>query len=226
MSSNHQFAGKVVALTGAASGIGLETAYLLASRGAKLSLADVQVDGLRKAKAYIEDKYQADVLVFPLDVRQYDQVETWITETIRQFGKLDGAANLAGVIPKTIGLKQLKDQDFDEWDFVMGINSTGVMHCLRAQLGVMADNGSVVNASSIAGTTGRANNASYCASKHAVLGLTRAAAKEVGARGIRVNAICPYVSPSQVKAGTTIDAELQWSDRDTNAPESLRDCVK
>jgi NAD(P)-dependent dehydrogenase (short-subunit alcohol dehydrogenase family) len=242
MSTNTPFSGKVIALTGAASGIGLETAYLLASRGAKLSLADVQEEALHEAKAHIEKTYQAEALVFALDVRKYDQVEAWITETVKQFGKLDGAANLAGVIPKSIRLRQLKDQDFDEWDFVMGVNSTGVMHCskhclqvslttssaevagwmlrpvcrtvfrapelsqrldaqnvnadssystVRAQLQVMADNGSVVNASSIAGTTGRANNAAYSASKHAVLGLTRAAAKEVGVRGIRVNAICP-----------------------------------
>jgi NAD(P)-dependent dehydrogenase (short-subunit alcohol dehydrogenase family) len=66
-----------------------------------------------------------------------------------------------------------------------------MMHCLRAELKVMADNGSVVNASSIRGTTGARKNASYTASKHGILGLTRTAAKEVGGRGIRVNAICP-----------------------------------
>jgi NAD(P)-dependent dehydrogenase (short-subunit alcohol dehydrogenase family) len=62
---------------------------------------------------------------------------------------------------------------------------------MKAQLGVLADHGSIVNASSIAGTTGRAKNSSYSASKHGVLGLTRSAAKEVGVKGIRVNAVCP-----------------------------------
>ncbi|KAI0153360.1 3-oxoacyl-reductase [Pestalotiopsis sp. NC0098] len=192
MSGNTQFAGKVIALTGAASGIGLATAHILASRGAQLSLADVQEEALQKAKADIEQRHPgAEVMTAAVDVRRHEQVDAWTAATVERFGRLDGAANLAGVIPPSIGLAPLARQDLAEWDFVMGVNSTGVMHCLRAQLAAMADGGSVVNASSIAGTTGRANNASYSASKHAVLGLTRAAAKEVGVRGIRVNAICP-----------------------------------
>lgn len=108
-----------------------------------------------------------------------------------QFGHLDGAANLAGVIPQSIGVGYLIDQDLKEWDFVLSVNLTGVLHCLKAQLKVMSDHGAVVNASSIAGLQGREKNSSYSASKHGVLGLTRSAAKEVGVRGVRVNAICP-----------------------------------
>lgn len=85
----------------------------------------------------------------------------------------------------------LVDQDLKEWDFVLQVNLTGVLHCLKAQLKVMSDHGAVVNASSIAGLQGREKNSSYSASKHGVLGLTRSAAKEVGVRGVRVNAICP-----------------------------------
>ena len=86
---------------------------------------------------------------------------------------------------------QVKDFDGDEWDFVMDINLKGVMHCMRAEIRAMADNGSIVNASSIAGVMGFQNNAAYCASKHGVVGLTRAAAKEVGEQNIRVNCIAP-----------------------------------
>jgi NAD(P)-dependent dehydrogenase (short-subunit alcohol dehydrogenase family) len=186
------FSDKVIAITGAASGIALATAKLLAKRGAKLSLADIQVAALEKAKAEIEAETPgAEVLISVVDVSKYDQVDAWTKATIQKFGKLTGAANLAGVIPKSIGVTPLSEQSFDDWEFVMGVNSTGVMHCLRSQLGAIADGGSIVNASSIAGTTGRANNAAYSASKHAVLGLTRSAAKEVGVRGVRVNAICP-----------------------------------
>lgn len=192
MASTHPFADKVIAITGAASGIGLCTAHLLASRGAKLSLADVQQSALDKAREDIQSKYPScEILASPVDVRKYDQVEKWIQDTVSHFGKLDGAANLAGVIPKSIGLQMLQDQDFGEWEFVTGVNLTGLMYCMKAQLRSIADNGSIVNASSIAGLTGRDRNSAYSASKHGVLGLTRSAAKEVGVRGVRVNAICP-----------------------------------
>jgi NAD(P)-dependent dehydrogenase (short-subunit alcohol dehydrogenase family) len=188
-----QFKNKVVALTGAASGIGYSAAHLLASRGASLSLADLQEEALNNTKASIEAKYPGtNVLVYALDVRNYNQVEGWIAATVSHFGALNGCANLAGVIPKSIGVGLITDQDFDEWDFVLDVNLKGVMHCLKAQLAVIAQNGSVVNASSIAGLTGREKNGSYTASKHAVLGLSRTAAKEFGPlKGVRVNAICP-----------------------------------
>ncbi|KAG4436052.1 Short-chain dehydrogenase/reductase aba4 [Cadophora sp. M221] len=191
-----QFSGKVIAITGAASGIGLETAQLLASRGATLSLADVQEVVLLKVQRQLQSEFRVDVLITTLDVRNWQQVDAWVKATIERFGTLDGAANLAGVIPKSLGKKNIGEQDLDEWDQVLGINLTGLMHCLRAQLKAMAakhsGTASVVTASSIAGTTGRRNNASYTASKHGVLGLTRTAAKEFGAMGIRVNAICPH----------------------------------
>lgn len=79
----------------------------------------------------------------------------------------------------------------DEWDFVMDVNLKGLMHCMRAELGVMVDNGSIVNAASIAGLQGFARNAAYSASKHGAIGLSRSAAKEAGEQGIRVNCIAP-----------------------------------
>jgi NAD(P)-dependent dehydrogenase (short-subunit alcohol dehydrogenase family) len=199
--SNTQLAGKVIAITGAASGIGLATAKLLASRGAKISIADVSKEGLEKAQKDIEAEYKSEVLAFPLDVRKYDQVEEWINQTVKRFGRLDGAANLAGVVPRSIGGDHgaIENQDFDEWEFVFGVNTTGLMYCMKAQIKKIADHGSIVNASSIAGLIGREKNGAYSASKHAVLGLTRSAARDVGARGVRVNAICPYVSHFQAQ---------------------------
>ncbi|CCF42240.1 3-oxoacyl-[acyl-carrier-protein] reductase [Colletotrichum higginsianum] len=219
MSATHQFRDKVIAVTGAASGIGLATAHLLASRGAKLSLADINAEGLREAQSDIQARHtEAEVITSAVDVTDYDQVEKWTANTIEHFGRLDGAANLAGVIPKSVGKKGLADQDLDEWEFVMGVNLKGVMHCLKAQLSMIQDNGSIVNASSIAGLQGRPNNGAYTASKHAILGLTRTAAKEVGCRSIRVNAVCPGridtpMSRASAAAGIQADAALGRSGR-------------
>lgn len=97
--------------------------------------------------------------------------------------------------------EQVKDFDSDEWDFVMDVNLKGLMHCMRAELEVMAYNGSIVNATSVAGFEGFANNAAYSASKHGVIGLSRSAAKEVGRQGIRVNCIAPYV-PTDISSAS------------------------
>lgn len=181
---------KVIVITGAASGMGLETAKLLASKGAKISMADVQEGLLKEAAADIE-KAGGQVMYTVVDVRNRKQVEDWIKSAAEKFGKLDGAANLAGVIGKSINLTPIQDLDDEDWDFVMGVNAKGVLNCMRAQVPYFNDNGSIVNAASVAGVIGFANNASYVASKHVVVGLTKCVAKELGPRQIRVNCFCP-----------------------------------
>lgn len=181
---------KVIAITGAASGMGREVAKLLASKGAKVSLCDVQVEAL---KTVVDEITQAGgtAISTTVDVRNRTEVEAWIQLTVDTLGKLDGAANLAGVIGKQNNIAPVQDIDDDDWDFVIGVNQRGVMNCMRAQVPNFNDGGSIVNASSIAGVMGVKNNAAYVASKHAVVGLTRSVAKEVGDRGIRCNCFCP-----------------------------------
>lgn len=185
------FAGKVIALTGAASGIALATAHLLAKRGASLSLADVQAEALETVASSIKSEHNVEVMTQVVDVRSVDQVDAWIKATVTHFGRLDGAANLAGVIGKHLGKTPVSELDEDDWNFVLSVNLTGLMHCLRAQLRVIQHGGSIVNAASIAGQIGRPNSAAYAVSKHGVVGLTRSAAKEVGNNNIRVNAVAP-----------------------------------
>jgi NAD(P)-dependent dehydrogenase (short-subunit alcohol dehydrogenase family) len=140
-----------------------------------------------------------------LDVRDASKVEEWITSTVEKHGRLDGAANLAGVIGPTVGVSNIEDIPYDEFNFILDVNLKGVFNCMRSELRIMKKLikdgegkegegqkvGSIVNAASVAGIHGLTKSCAYVASKHAVVGLTRAAAKECGGGGVRVNAIAP-----------------------------------
>ncbi|KAG9186140.1 hypothetical protein G6011_02696 [Alternaria panax] len=181
---------KVIVVTGAASGMGLETARLFASRGAKLSLADVQEKPLKDLECELRTA-GAQVMIQVVDVSKRGDVESWIETTVEKFGKLDGAVNLAGVTGRQSAVAGIEEIEDDDWEFIMGVNVTGLRNCLRAQVPHMNEGSSIVNASSILGLIGAPKQLAYCASKHAVVGMTRSAAKELGPKKIRVNCFCP-----------------------------------
>ena len=118
--------GKVIAITGGASGIGLATAKILASRGAKISIADVSEENLEKARELIKEASpkSEEVLATKADVRNIGEIESWIKKTVEKFGKLDGGANLAGITGDMRGTFNLANEDEDNWDKVIGINLT------------------------------------------------------------------------------------------------------
>ncbi|KAE8377375.1 hypothetical protein BDV26DRAFT_263700 [Aspergillus bertholletiae] len=178
------FENKVIAITGAASGMGLATAKLLASRGAVISLADINEAAVKAATESLtgSDKHMYTVI----DVRSSQSVDAWIQSTVEKLGKLDGAVNMAGVITPA---KPITEETDDAWDFNFAVNARGVFFCLRAQLKAMTDGGSIVSAASVFGQMGSPGVAPYCASKAAVIGLTRTAAKENP--HIRVNCVAP-----------------------------------
>jgi NAD(P)-dependent dehydrogenase (short-subunit alcohol dehydrogenase family) len=182
---------KVIAITGAASGIGLALTKLVAARGAKLALADMQREALDDLVAQLKSS-GVEAVGTCVNVTRSQEVDDWITATKAHFGRLDGAANLAGVSGKTGVSANIWEQRNDEWDFILAVNLTGLMYCVRAQVGVMEKGASIVNAASVAGLIGRPGIGAYAASKHGVVGLTKTVAKEVGpAKGIRVNAVAP-----------------------------------
>jgi NAD(P)-dependent dehydrogenase (short-subunit alcohol dehydrogenase family) len=184
---------KVYAVTGLA-GMGLSVATLLHSHGARLSLADKDPTALSTAVARINPADPATVLTTEVDITSSLAVNSWIEATVAHFGRLDGAANMAGAIGAKHGVGKLIDQDDEEWDMLLRVNMTGLFYCLRAQLrsifATAEGKGSIVNAASIQGLRGFACHAAYSATKHGVIGLTRSVAKEVG-EGIRVNVVAP-----------------------------------
>jgi NAD(P)-dependent dehydrogenase (short-subunit alcohol dehydrogenase family) len=129
----------------------------------------------------------AEVMTVVVDVRDATACNAWIDETVKRYGRLDGAANLAGVF-KGVSLSK---EDGSAWDFCISINLTGVRNCMQAELKHLKSGGSLVNAASILGISGDAEAAAYSVSKHGVVGLTRSAAKEYGPQNIRINGIAP-----------------------------------
>lgn len=200
--------GKVITVTGAASGIGLGTAKVLYARGARLSLADLREEPLNTAVAEItgqkastssSDAHSKRIISTVVNIRKSAEVDAWIAKTVQHFGRLDGAANVAGVIGPHFGVHDISQLSDEEWDFITGTNLTGTFYCVRAQLNAISDGGSIVNTSSTTGLEGHAKNGCYSASKHGVIGLTKSAAKEVG-RGIRVNSIAPGITNTPMVA--------------------------
>ncbi|MCP8895272.1 SDR family oxidoreductase [Shinella daejeonensis] len=181
------FAGKVAFLSGAASGIGAATATRLADLGAKLILTDR--DGERLA-AFAKTLGSDEVLALDLDVTAAPGVEAAIAQAVRHFGRLDLAVNSAGIdLPRC----ETACYPAEDWDRVIAVNLTGVFHCLRYQIPAMLANGggSIVNVASIMGFRAFAGQPSYTAAKHGVIGLTKAAALDHAAQGVRVNAVAP-----------------------------------
>jgi NAD(P)-dependent dehydrogenase (short-subunit alcohol dehydrogenase family) len=138
---------------GAASGIGLATAKYLAQLGALISLADIQETALMAAAASIQEAAsgrQVKLITSCVDVRDRHQVDAWIARTVSELGGLDGAANIAGVVRHS----KILEQNEDDWNFIIGINLTGVMLCMKAELQSLRNGGSIVNTTSIAGFAG------------------------------------------------------------------------
>lgn len=145
--------GRVVAISGGASGIGLATAKLISSRKATVCIADVDPTALTGAESHFTP-LNVPFSVTKVDVTKRSEVDAWINGIVEKYGRLDGALNGAGIIGKHHGITKLADVEDDEWDRILAVNLTGMMYCLRAELRKISDQGSIVNISSIQGVMG------------------------------------------------------------------------
>lgn len=181
--------GKVALVTGGGSGIGQAACLEFARAGAKVMVVDIDALALEKTVSAITALGQ-EARGFQADVSQSGDVQAYVDDTMRAFGHIDAFFNNAGIEGVVSPLAEYSE---DVWNKVISINLNGTFLGLRYVLPVMLNQkkGSIVNTASVAGTVGAPGMAAYAASKHAIIGLTRTAAGEVGRQGVRVNAICP-----------------------------------
>jgi NAD(P)-dependent dehydrogenase (short-subunit alcohol dehydrogenase family) len=179
---------KVLIVTGGSSGMGQAASIMFAADGAKVLVVDRSEKGTATAGEIVR---AGGIAIFQqADISDEGAVERMVATAISEFGRLDGAFNNAGVAPL---LKLLPELDSSEYDRVMGINERGVFLCMKYQIMAMrkTGGGAIVNNSSTAAEMALPRGAEYVSSKHAVMGLTRAAAAEARYTGVRVNAVLP-----------------------------------
>ena len=201
-----RFTDKVALVTGGNSGIGLAAAVAFAREGARVAIAARRADAGNEALSTVKAA-GGEAIFVRTDVTQAADVEAMVETTVSTFGRLDYAFNNAG----TTTFMTIVDMSEEDWDGVIDLNLKGVWLCMKYQIPKMVESGggAIVNCSSASGFDGWEGGGAYVASKHGLHGLTKCAALEWAAQGVRINAICPgnTITPMTLNAFSHLDTE-------------------
>lgn len=198
---------KVALVTGSANGIGLAIAKRLYEEGANVALADWNEEQLANA---VEGFDKQRVSAHSIDVSDPDKVAALISDVVTRFGKLDILVNNAGVhVPGSV-----IEGSVEDWKKISGVNIDGVVYCAKFALPeLLKTKGCMVNTASVSGLGGDWGAAFYCASKGAVVNLTRAMALDHGAEGVRINAVCPSLVKTNMTNGWPQEIRDKFNER-------------
>jgi NAD(P)-dependent dehydrogenase (short-subunit alcohol dehydrogenase family) len=199
-----EFNQQVILITGAASGFGKLLAEKLSAVGARLVLGDLNEAGVQA----VAEQLPGDVIARGCDVTKETQVKALVDAAIEHFGRLDIAINNAGM---STAMKSLIETTEAEIDLTFAVNAKGVFFGMKYQIAEMlkTGGGSILNVSSMAGLGAAPKLTAYCAAKHAVVGLSKTAAVEYARHKIRVNAVCPFFSPTPLVTGSEMGENLE-----------------